>query len=57
MLMKHLTHLTSRYPDDLLKIDNTDFEQIVNQIYPNERHLNKANSFDTEAPFLAWICP
>ena len=55
--MKHLTNLTSRYLDDLFKIDNTDFKQIVNQIYPNERHLNKVNSFDTEAPFLAWICP
>ena len=25
---------TSRYLDDLLKIDNTNFEGMVNQIYP-----------------------
>ena len=25
---------------------------MVGQIYPTELHLNKANSFDTEAPFL-----
>ena len=48
---------TSRYLDDLLKIHNTDFKRMVYQIYPNERQLNKANSFDTEAPFLTWICP
>ena len=38
---------TSRYLDDLLNI-----EQMVGQIYPNELQLNKANSSDTEAPFL-----
>ena len=38
---------TSRYLDDLLNI-----EQMVGQIYPTELQLNKANSFDTEAPFL-----
>ena len=43
---------TSRYLDYLLKIHNTDFKQMVYQIYPNERQLNKANSFDTEAPFF-----
>ena len=36
---------TSRYLDDLL-------EQMVGQIYPTELQLNKANSSDTEAPFL-----
>ena len=41
---------TSRYLDDLL--DNPYFEQIVGQIYPTELQLNKANSSDTEAPFL-----
>ena len=40
---------TSRYLDDLLNIH---FEQIVNQIYPAELQLNKANSSDTEVPFL-----
>ena len=43
---------TSRYLDDLLNIDNPYFEQTVGQIYPTELHLNKANSSDTEAPFL-----
>ena len=43
---------TSRYLDDLINIDNPYFEQMVGQIYPTERQLNKANSSDTEAPFL-----
>ena len=43
---------TSRYPDDLLNIDNPYFEGMVNQIYPPELQLNKANISDTEAPFL-----
>ena len=43
---------TSRYLDDLLNIDNPCFEQMVVQIYPTELQLNKANSSDSEAPFL-----
>ena len=43
---------TSRYLDDLLNIDNPFFEQKVGQIYPTELQLNKANSSETEAPFL-----
>ena len=43
---------TSRYLDDLLNIDNPYFEPMVGQIYPTELQLNKANSSDTEAPFL-----
>ena len=43
---------TSRYLDDLLNIDNPYFEQMVGQIYPTDLQLNKANSSDTEAPFL-----
>ena len=43
---------TSRYLDDLLNIDNPYFEGMVNQIYPPELNLNKANTSDTEAPFL-----
>ena len=43
---------TSRYFDDLLNIDNPYFEQMVGQIYSAELQLNKANSSDTEAPFL-----
>ena len=42
---------TSRYLDDLLNIDNIYFDQMVDRIYPTEQ-LNKANSSDTEAPFL-----
>ena len=43
---------TSRYLDDLLNIDNPYFEGMVNQIYPSELQLIKANISDTEAPFL-----
>ena len=43
---------TSRYLDDLLNIDNPYLEQMVGQINPTELQLNKANSSDTEAPFL-----
>ena len=43
---------TSRYFDDLLNIINPYFEQMAGQIYPTELQLNKANSSDTEAPFL-----
>ena len=43
---------TSRYLDDLLNIDNPYFKGMVNCIYPPELHSNKANSSDTEAPFL-----
>ena len=45
---------TSRYLDDLLNIDNPYFEGMVNQIYPPELQLNKANTSETEAP-LFWI--
>ena len=43
---------TSRYLDDLLNIDNIYFEQMVNRIYLAELQSKKANSSDTEAPFL-----
>ena len=43
---------TSRYLDDLLNINNPYFEGMVNRIYPPELQLNKANTSDTEAPFL-----
>ena len=42
----------SRYLDDLLNIDNIYFDQMVDRIYPTELQLNRANSSDTEAPFL-----
>ena len=43
---------TSRYLDDLLNIDNPYFEGMVNQIYPPELQLNKANTSYTKAPVL-----
>ena len=43
---------TSRYLDDLLNINNPYFEGMVNQIYPPELKLNKANTSDTRTPFL-----
>ena len=43
---------TSRYLDDLLNIDNPYFEGMASRIYPPELQLNKANTSDTEAPFL-----
>ena len=49
-------NLTSRYLDDLVNIDNPYFEGMVNQIYPPELQLNKANTSDTQAPFLIYIC-
>ena len=45
---------TFRYLDDLLNIDNSYFEGMVNQIYPPELQLNKANTSDTEAPFFGF---
>ena len=51
-LLRHSTLITSRYLDDLLNIDNPYFEGMVNQIYPPELQLNKANTSDTEATFL-----
>ena len=43
---------TSRYLGDLLNIDNIYFDQMVERIYPTELQLNRANSSDTDAPFL-----
>ena len=43
---------TSRYLDDLLYTDDPYFEGMVNQIYPPELQLNKANNSYTKAPFL-----
>ena len=46
-----------RYPGLIFQIfvkqyDNPYFEGMVNQIFPPELQLNKANTSDTEAPFL-----
>ena len=42
----------TRYLDDLLNIDNPYFEGMLNQIYPCELQLNKANTSITKASFL-----
>ena len=39
---------TSRYLDDILNINNVYFDNMVNQIYPSELQLNKANASDTD---------
>ena len=43
---------TSSYLDDLRKIDNPYFAQMVSQIYPTELQLNRMNPTDTKAPSL-----
>ena len=43
---------TLRYLDDLLNIDNINFDKMVDNIYPTELHFYRTNSSDTEAPFL-----
>ena len=43
---------TSRYLDDILNINNVNFDNMVSQIYPSELQLNKANASDTKAAFL-----
>ena len=45
---------TPRYLDDLLNIDNPYFEGEVNEIYPPELQLNKANTSDTDPPFFGF---
>ena len=50
--MIDILNSTSRYLDGLLNSNDIYFEQTVNKIYPAELQLNKANSSDTEAPFL-----
>ena len=46
VLLRYLTQ------DDLLNFDNHYFKGMVNQIYPTELQLIKANTSDTEAPLL-----
>ena len=43
---------TSRYLDDLLNVDNTFFDSMVNHIYPSKLQLKKANVSDNESSFL-----
>ena len=44
----------SRYPDDLLNIDNPYFEGMVNRIYPPELQLTKLIPLIPKPHF--WIC-
>ena len=39
---------TSRYLDDILKINTVYFDNMVSQIYLSELQFNKANTSDTE---------
>ena len=43
---------TSRYLDDILNINNVNFDNMVSQIYPSELQLNKANTSDPKSAFL-----
>ena len=43
---------TSRYLDDLICIDNPNFDGMVGRINPSELQLSKANASDAEALFL-----
>lgn len=43
---------TSRYLDDILNIDNPYFSTSYKDIYPKELQLNKANTSNTNTPFL-----
>lgn len=43
---------TYRYLDDILALNNPTFSNFINDIYPKELTLNKANSTDSRCPFL-----
>ena len=43
---------SSRYLDDIITIDNPEFEKYIPDIYPAELQLNKANTSDKETSFL-----
>ena len=43
---------TSRYLDDILTIDNREFEKYIPDIYPTELQFNKTNTSDKETSFL-----
>ena len=49
--MLSLSDNDQAYLDDLLKIDNPYFEEMVRHVYPTVLQLIKSNSSDTEAPF------
>ena len=43
---------TPSYLDGLLNIGNKYLDSLISQIHPSELQLNKANSSETEVPFL-----
>ena len=43
---------TFRYLDDILSLNNDDFSMYINEIYPAELILNKANTNNDHCPFL-----
>ena len=43
---------TSRYLDDIITINNPEFEKYIPDIYPAELQFNKANTSDKETSFL-----
>ena len=45
-------HDTSRYLDDIFTIDNPELEQHIQDIYPTELQLNKANTSDKDTSLL-----
>ena len=51
LILLNILNIPRKYQDDLLNIDNPYFEQMIGQIYPTERQLNKVNSFESEASF------
>ena len=44
-------NITPIYVDDVLKMNNVYFDNMVSQIYPSELQINKANTSDTKAAF------
>ena len=50
-LINHFNR-TSWYLDDILNINNPDFEKYISEIYPKELTLTKANTCDTHLSFL-----
>ena len=49
--MIYAFNLTSRYPDNLLNIDNIHFEQMVYRIYPLNFNLKKLMLLIPKQPF------
>ena len=43
---------TYRYLDDIITIDNSDYQKHISDIYPAELQLNRANTSDKETSFL-----